>query len=238
MGLTVWARRRERPAPAGVATDPFCDTAQPPCSDDPGPYPESAAPVCEEHTPAFAGWTELEAAVAGCTRCALAKGRKHTVFGVGARDARWLLVGEAPGAEEDKRGEPFVGRAGKLLDAMLAALGLAREEVFITNIVKCRPPGNRNPEPEEAAACSGYLAKQIEWIAPELILAMGGVAAQNLLGVETPVGRMRGRVHEGPNGVPVVVTYHPAYLLRRPIEKRKVWQDLKFALATAAPRTS
>jgi DNA polymerase len=149
-----------------------------------------------------------------------------------------MLIGEAPGAEEDKRGEPFVGRAGKLLDAMLAALGLTRGDVFITNIVKCRPPGNRDPAPEEAAACRDYLTAQIEGVAPTLILALGRVAAQQLLGVETPVGRLRGRVHEGPGNTPVVVTYHPAYLLRTPIAKRKVWDDLKLALATAAPSAS
>lgn len=234
MGFTLWARRDRLPPAGAEAGASRTRAAPPPHSETPAPQRQSAVPATTE----FADWSELEAAVAGCTRCALAKGRRQTVFGVGARDARWLLVGEAPGAEEDKCGEPFVGRAGKLLDAMLAALGLVRDEVFITNIVKCRPPGNRNPEPEEAAACSGYLAKQIEWVAPKLILAMGGVAAHNLLGVETPVGRMRGRLHQGPNDVPVVVTYHPAYLLRTPIAKRKVWEDLKFALATVAPRAS
>lgn len=182
------------------------------------------------------GWRDLEAAVATCQLCALAAGRTRTVFGVGSRTARWMLVGEAPGAEEDRRGEPFVGRAGKLLDAMLAALGLARNEVFITNIVKCRPPGNRDPKPEEASACRPYLSRQIELLKPQLILALGRVAAQELLGVETPVGRLRGRVHPGPGEHPTVVTYHPAYLLRSPIAKRSVWADLKLALAIAPPR--
>lgn len=184
----------------------------------------------------FSGWSDLEQAVSHCECCALAGGRKQTVFGVGAHDARWMLVGEAPGAEEDRRGEPFVGRAGRLLDAMLGALAVGRQDVFITNIVKCRPPGNRDPKPEEAAACRPYLDRQIEWIAPELILALGRVAAQQLLGASGSVGRMRGHVHAGPGGRPVVVTYHPAYLLRRPIAKRKVWNDLKLALAVAAPR--
>lgn len=174
-------------------------------------------------------WEELEAAVARCTRCALAENRAHTVFGVGSREARWMIVGEAPGAQEDRLGEPFVGRAGKLLDAMLAALGTRREEVFITNIVKCRPPGNRDPKPEEAAACRGYLLAQIEHIRPKLMLALGRVAAQQLLGVQTPVGRLRGRVHEGPGGCPLVVTYHPAYLLRTPAAKRQAWADLQLA---------
>lgn len=181
-------------------------------------------------------WPALEQAVAACTRCALAAGRKRTVFGVGARDARWMIVGEAPGAEEDRRGEPFVGRAGKLLDAMLAALGLGRDEVFITNIVKCRPPGNRDPAPEEAEACWPYLKRQIELVNPALLLAVGRVAAQRLLGVQAPLGRLRGRLHEGPGGRPLVATYHPAYLLRTPTAKAAAWEDLKLALASAAPR--
>jgi len=200
-------------------------------AEQPDPQPTTA----RAKLPVPDNWDELEVAVSQCDRCALAQGRKQAVFGVGAHDARWLLVGEAPGAEEDRRGEPFVGRAGKLLDAMLEALRVEREEVFITNIVKCRPPGNRDPEPREADACRAYLDKQIEWIKPELILALGRVAAQNLLGVDTAVGRLRGRVHQGPHATPVVVTYHPAYLLRTPIAKRKVWEDLKLALATASP---
>ncbi|MGH8161171.1 MAG: uracil-DNA glycosylase [Gammaproteobacteria bacterium] len=248
MGFTVWVRRSDAAVEAAVpgsigsgdsseriialATDTTTARGNEPVGG------TASAPDIPRATDESPDWAALEAAVAACTRCALAGGRKRTVFGVGARDARWLLVGEAPGAEEDRRGEPFVGRAGKLLDAMLAALGLGRDEVFITNIVKCRPPGNRDPKPEEAASCRGYLDRQIEWVAPKLILALGRVAAQQLLGVEAPVGRMRGRAHEGPNGVPVVVTYHPAYLLRTPIAKRKVWEDLKLALATVAPRAS
>lgn len=189
------------------------------------PAPHATAPTDE----ALASWAELETAVARCTRCALAERRQHTVFGVGARDARWMVVGEAPGAQEDRRGEPFVGRAGTLLDAMLAALGTCRDAVFITNIVKCRPPGNRDPAPEEADACRGYLLAQIEHIDPGLILALGRVAAQQLLGVKTPVGKLRGRVHQGPGARPVVVTYHPAYLLRTPAAKRQAWADLQLA---------
>ncbi len=183
-------------------------------------------------------WVSLEVAVSACTRCALSKGRTRTVFGVGAREARWMVIGEAPGAEEDKRGEPFVGRAGKLLDSMLQAVGLTRQEVYITNIVKCRPPGNRDPRSEEADACWEYLSAQIQLVDPALLLAVGRVAAQRLLGVESPVGRMRGRAHEGPQGRPVVVTYHPAYLLRNPPAKIKAWADLQLALATANPRPS
>lgn len=143
-----------------------------------------------------------------------------------------MIIGEAPGAEEDRRGEPFVGRAGQLLNAMLLAAGYKRHEVYIANIVKCRPPNNRDPRPEEATACSSFLARQIELVRPRLILAVGRVAAQRLLQTDTPVGKMRGRLyHYGDEpGVPVVVTYHPAYLLRSPGAKEKVWQDLLFAL--------
>ncbi len=140
-----------------------------------------------------------------------------------------MIIGEAPGADEDRQGEPFVGRAGKLLDAMLAAIELSRQKnCYIANILKCRPPNNRDPRPEEVAACFPYLARQIELIAPRAILAVGRIAAQNLLQVTTPIGKLRGRVHHyGPNDIPVVVTYHPAYLLRSPLEKRKAWEDLK-----------
>ena len=183
-------------------------------------------------------WDALQQAVSACTRCGLAQQRHQTVFGVGAHPARWMIVGEAPGAEEDRRGEPFVGRAGQLLDAILEAVGTSRDEVFITNIVKCRPPGNRDPRPEEAEACSGFLKSQITLVNPRLILALGRVAAQNLLGVDTPVGRLRGRVHEGPEGRPVVVTYHPAYLLRTPAAKRKTWADLRLACSEVPVRAS
>jgi DNA polymerase len=153
---------------------------------------------------------------------------------VGSRSARWLVVGEAPGAEEDRQGEPFVGRAGKLLDAMLLAIGLRREEVFIANVLKCRPPDNRNPAPGEVAQCLPYLERQIALLKPSIMLAVGSVAAQNLLATDVPVGRLRGRVHNfGSARTPVVVTYHPAYLLRSPGEKRKVWEDLKYARSIA-----
>lgn len=191
----------------------------------PGSVPAGA--TAAGHAPS--SWEELQATVAGCSRCALAERRQHTVFGVGTREARWMIVGEAPGAEEDRRGEPFVGRAGRLLDAMLAALGTHRGEVFITNIVKCRPPGNRDPKPEEAMACRGYLLAQIEHVRPQLILALGRVAAHQLLGVEAAVGKLRGQVHEGPGGCPLVVSYHPAYLLRTPQAKRQAWADLCLA---------
>ena len=178
-------------------------------------------------------WEELRATVAGCTRCQLHQHRTQTVFGVGNRDADWMIIGEAPGAEEDRRGEPFVGRAGKLLDEMLRAVGLDRSTAFITNILKCRPPNNRDPAANEAAACRGYLERQIDMINPRLILAVGRIAAQQLLHSDSPVGRMRGRVHSLKNRqVPVIVTYHPAYLLRSPSQKRKVWEDLCLARQT------
>jgi DNA polymerase len=178
-------------------------------------------------------WQALQAAVAGCTRCELHRTRTNTVFGVGDPQARWLIIGEAPGADEDRQGEPFVGRAGQLLDAMLKAVGLARSQVFIANILKCRPPNNRDPHAGEAGACAPYLQRQIELISPRLILAVGRVAAQHLLHSELPIGKLRGQVHRyGETGIPLVATYHPAYLLRSPAEKRKAWQDLQLALHT------
>jgi len=196
--------------------------------------PASAAPAAAT---AELGWDGLAAAVAACTRCGLAATRTQTVFGVGDRQARWLVVGEAPGADEDRQGEPFVGRAGQLLNSMLRAVGLEREQVFIANILKCRPPGNRDPLPEEVRCCLPYLHRQIALLDPRLILCVGRIAAQNLLGVDTPLGQLRGRAHElKPFATPVVVTYHPAYLLRSPGEKRKSWADLKFAMEVARGR--
>ncbi len=173
-------------------------------------------------------WAALRDTIATCTRCPLHQSRKQTVFGVGNPDADWMIIGEAPGAEEDRRGEPFVGRAGKLLDEMMRAVGQGRDSVFIANILKCRPPNNRDPEPEESAACRGYLERQIELLRPKLILAVGRIAAQLLLETDTPVGRLRGSVHRL-GDIPLVVTYHPAYLLRSPSQKRKVWDDLCLA---------
>ncbi|RLA27171.1 MAG: uracil-DNA glycosylase [Gammaproteobacteria bacterium] len=175
-------------------------------------------------------WDGLRQQVAACTLCSLHRSRTQTVFGVGNQAADWMIVGEAPGAEEDQRGEPFVGRAGKLLDEMLRAVGLQRDAVFIANILKCRPPNNRDPLVEEASSCRAYLERQIQLAAPKLILAVGRVAAQHLLGSDAPVGRLRGQKHTLNGGqLPVVVTYHPAYLLRSPTQKRKVWQDLCMA---------
>ncbi len=178
-----------------------------------------------------AAWETLRTEVRECTRCPLHRTRTQSVFGVGDIHAQWLVVGEAPGAEEDRQGEPFVGRAGQLLDSMLRAIGLARgENVYIANILKSRPPGNRDPKPEEVSSCLPYLKRQIELIQPLLILAVGRIAAQNLLGVTSSLGSLRGRLHHfGELNTPLVVTYHPAYLLRTPGDKRKAWDDLKFA---------
>ena len=190
------------------------------------------APEADSEVPDMSGegWESLRDTVAACTRCELSKGRTQTVFGVGNPQADWMIIGEAPGAEEDRQGEPFVGRAGKLLDEMLKAAGQGRERVFIANILKCRPPNNRDPKPDEARACRGYLERQIELVQPKIILAVGRIAAQNLLGTDAPVGRLRGRVHDL-DGIPLVVTYHPAYLLRSPSQKRKSWDDLCLALS-------
>jgi len=195
--------------------------------------PERAVPVAEAAAAGALGWEELRAAVAGCTRCALHESRTQTVFGVGNPTAEWMIIGEAPGAEEDRRGEPFVGRAGKLLDEMLLAIGQGRESVFIANILKCRPPNNRDPAADEAASCRPYLERQIELVRPRIILAVGRIAAQQLLQSDEPVGRLRGKVHQL-DATPVVVTYHPAYLLRSPSQKRKSWDDLCLAAGVMA----
>ena len=181
-------------------------------------------------------WAALEAAIGACRACPLHERRTMAVPGVGDRAADWLFVGEGPGAEEDLRGEPFVGQAGKLLDAMLAAIGLARgRNVYIANAVKCRPPGNRTPEASEMAACQPYLERQIALLQPRIIVALGRPAAQTLLGGEVKINAARGRLFDHA-GIPVVVTYHPAYLLRNPQDKAKAWEDLCFARAALAPR--
>ncbi|MDO5692965.1 MAG: uracil-DNA glycosylase [Pseudomonadota bacterium] len=206
-----------------------------------GPRPEGVADM---------DWATLESTVAACRACGLCAGRTQTVFGVGARVADWMVIGEAPGENEDRQGQPFVGQAGKLLDNMLAAIGVSRQAalgpetdasekadgqgrekqgVYIANVLKCRPPGNRNPQPDEIAQCEPYLRRQVALVRPKIILAMGRFAVQSLLRTTEPIGRLRGRVHQY-EGVPVVVTYHPAYLLRALPEKAKAWQDLCLAL--------
>jgi uracil-DNA glycosylase family 4 len=180
-------------------------------------------------------WPTLRGAVAACTACKLCNGRNNTVFGVGNESAHWMIVGEAPGEQEDLQGEPFVGKAGQLLENMLLAIGLSRapgpaqRQVFIANTLKCRPPRNRNPEPDELASCEPYLIRQVALVQPKIILAMGRFAVQSLLRSEEPVGRLRGRVHNY-HGVPLIVTYHPAYLLRNLDDKAKAWDDLCLAL--------
>ena len=181
-------------------------------------------------TPVVDTWSSLRSRVAACTRCALCATRTQTVFGVGDTKAKWLIIGEAPGADEDREGEPFVGRAGRLLNSMLHSIGLERASVYIANVLKCRPPANRDPSGAEAAQCLPYLEEQIALLEPKLILVVGRIAAHNLLRTDIALGRLRQKVHEfGTKRIPLVVTYHPAYLLRTPSEKRKAWEDLKFA---------
>jgi DNA polymerase len=189
-------------------------------------------PASDALRPAGVGsmdWAELEAAVSGCVACKLCHARRNPVFGVGPQQADWMVIGEAPGEQEDLAAEPFVGPSGKLLDNMLAALGLnRRSNVYIANVLKCRPPGNRNPEPDEVAQCEPFLRRQVELVQPKIILAMGRFAVQSILQTTEPVGKLRGRAHAY-NGVPVVVTYHPAYLLRNLPDKAKAWADLCLA---------
>jgi uracil-DNA glycosylase len=190
----------------------------------------SPAVVADAQREAAYDWIQLRERVAACTRCGLSATRTQTVFGVGNLQAEWLVVGEAPGAEEDRQGEPFVGRAGLLLNSMLRAIGLAREQVYIANVLKCRPPHNRDPLASETVECLPYLERQIGLLKPKIMLVVGRIAAQNLLRTDVPLGRLRQQVHVfGDSRVPLVVTYHPAYLLRTPMDKRKAWEDLKFA---------
>ena len=208
LDIDVWERRDLAPAAAVAVEMPAADSGAQP------------------------GWAELERAVKSCTLCPLHKTRTQGVFGVGNRAAQWMVIGEAPGADEDRQGEPFVGRAGQLLNSMLKAIGLKREHVFIANILKSRPPNNRDPKPEEVQACIPYLFRQIELVNPLLILCVGRIAAQTLLETDTPIGKLRGQLHRIAGNRPMVVTYHPAYLLRSPGEKRKSWADLLLALRT------
>jgi uracil-DNA glycosylase family 4 len=206
---------------------------------EPAPAPASAvventapSPALRKSEIAEMDWEALDAAIKACEACSLAKTRTQTVTGVGDRNAEWLFVGEAPGAEEDRRGEPFVGQAGKLLDNMLAAIDLKRgENVYIANVLKCRPPENRDPHGEEVVKCDPFLKRQVELIKPKLIVAMGRFAAQSLLNTDSAIGALRGKLHDY-NGVPVIVTYHPAYLLRNLPDKAKAWEDLCYARRT------
>jgi len=234
MGLTpVWQLRRD-PTEAPISEDAAIAEASTAVEE--APVTGHRSPVTDtgdrRATIMRMEWPALKAAVSGCTECALHAKRNKTVFGVGDENADWLFVGEGPGADEDAQGEPFVGQAGELLDSMLAAIRLNRSEnVYIANVVKCRPPGNRNPEQGEALACEPYLNRQIDLIRPKLIVALGKVAAANLLATDASVASMRGRVHQY-RGTALIVTYHPAYLLRSLQDKAKAWADLCFAVRT------
>jgi uracil-DNA glycosylase len=233
MGITAWTQRdATQPvfeAPVELATTPSPEV--------PAPLPRGTRAAGVEQM----DWPALREAVAGCRACALCENRRNTVFGVGNEQAHWMVVGEAPGENEDRQGEPFVGQAGRLLDSMLRAIGLTREtappeqQVFICNVLKCRPPGNRNPEPQEVAQCEPFLKRQVALVKPRIILAMGRFAVQSLLRTTEPIGRLRGRVHDY-EGVPLIVTYHPAYLLRNLPDKAKAWEDLCLALDTLEAR--
>lgn len=199
-----------------------------------------AAQAARPPSPDVAGldWAGLQEAVVACRLCPLCETRRNAVFGAGDRRAAWMVVGEAPGTEEDRSGEPFVGRAGQLLDAMLASVGRSRSDgVFIANVLKCRPPENRDPLATEIVRCAPYLRRQIELVSPELILVAGRIAAQALLGTDVPIGGLRGKAHRlrsGEREIPVVVTYHPAYLLRTPLDKARAWADLRLAVSLSA----
>ncbi|HEY0817992.1 MAG TPA: uracil-DNA glycosylase [Rhizobacter sp.] len=237
MGIRVWSR--EEAVATAVPDTPA--TAAPVAATEPRGPASVLAPSVAKAVPGSRAtgvdsldWPALRAAVAGCTACKLCAGRTNTVFGVGHERAHWMIVGEAPGEQEDRQGEPFVGKSGQLLDNMLRAVGLTRgeapaaQQVYIANTVKCRPPGNRNPEPAELAQCEPFLIRQIALVQPRVILAMGRFAVQSLLRSDEPIGRLRGRVHQY-QGVPLIVTYHPAYLLRNPEDKGKSWDDLCLA---------
>jgi DNA polymerase len=216
LGIDVYSRR-DAPAAASLAHDST------PIADEP------VVPARPERVIPLDQWSDLAQRVKSCVACGLHATRTQTVFGVGNRQATWMVIGEAPGADEDAQGEPFVGRAGKLLNEMLRAIGLPREQVYIANILKCRPPNNRDPLPAEVEQCEPFLKEQVALVQPRIILAVGRIAAQNLLKTDIPIGRLRGRRFEYGDGIPLVVTYHPAYLLRSPTEKRKAWGDLLFA---------
>jgi uracil-DNA glycosylase family 4 len=242
MGIRLWQPPPSEPGLAAPAADPAVVEVA-----------ERSSVVAVTPTlgdAAGLGWDALRDAVVACTACGLCKGRRQTVFGVGHPRAHWMIVGEAPGEQEDIQGEPFVGKSGQLLDNMLRAIGLGRAElpgvegdaaaarqVYIANTIKCRPPGNRNPEPDELARCEPFLIRQLQLVQPKIILAMGRFAVQSLLRSSEPIGRLRGRVHQY-QGVPLIVTYHPAYLLRNPEEKAKAWDDLCLAAATARTQSA
>lgn len=220
LGVTPWLARTRNPATDVAPARPATDVP-------------AVSPPSAPGAPGANAWQLFVDEVRTCTRCALHASRTQAVFGVGNVNAQWMFVGEAPGVEEDRQGEPFVGAAGRLLNAMLLALGLKREQVYIANVLKCRPPQNRDPQGSEIAACLGYLQRQIEAVAPHVIVAMGRFAAHSLLKTDLPLGKLRGqRLSFG--ATPLIVTYHPAYLLRNPIDKRKAWDDLRLARSLVA----
>jgi len=239
MGVPVWRLRtadvdtqepeqrlEEIPPPAHQGDTMVSESTEP--SDIRIEPPPGAVPAAVP-TEGIAGadWERLSETVSSCRACELCATRTQTVFGVGNRQADLMIVGEAPGADEDRQGEPFVGRAGQLLNLILAAIGLEREQVFIANILKCRPPGNRDPRPEETLRCGPYLMRQIALVRPRVLLSVGRISAQTLLRTDDPIGKLRGRWFAfGPDEIPLTVTYHPAYLLRSPEQKSKAWQDL------------
>lgn len=235
MGIRVWETVPEpalEAAGAGAA-----ERVQAPAVAAPPPAVARPATGARPDGVAAMDWPALREAVAGCTACKLCQGRRQAVFGVGNERAQWMIVGEAPGEQEDRQGEPFVGKSGQLLDNMLRAIGLTRahdepaRQVYIANTIKCRPPGNRNPEPEELVQCEPFLIRQVELVQPRIILAMGRFAVQSLLRSNEAIGRLRGRVHRY-QGVPLIVTYHPAYLLRNLEDKARAWEDLCLARQT------
>jgi len=224
--------RRARPVAAAAAAPELTVPARlpvlpaPPAPAPPAPAASASSAPAADAVSRLSEMESLAAAAAACTRCRLAEGRKSVVFGSGHPDADLMLIGEGPGAEEDRQGLPFVGPAGELLTKILQAIGLTREEVYIANVVKCRPPGNRDPQPDEVQACRGYLERQIALVQPKLLVALGRIAAHALLGTESPIGQLRGRWHQV-QGVPAMVTYHPAALLRNQALKRPTWEDMQ-----------
>jgi DNA polymerase len=224
MGIDVWVSRTSAHNGCASAVAEAMDNAEMDLMSGAHQSIESVSDDAEK-------WDLLQAEVARCTKCSLCQTRTQTVFGSGSKNADWMLIGEAPGQQEDLQGQPFVGNAGQLLTEMLRAIGLARDEVYIANILKCRPPGNRDPKPDEVASCKDYLKRQQALIRPKIILAVGRIAAQTLLETDEPLSKLRGKIHTF-NDTPVVVVYHPAYLLRSLADKKKAWLDLQFAMQT------
>ncbi|MCI0504656.1 MAG: uracil-DNA glycosylase [Gammaproteobacteria bacterium] len=238
MGIQTWLRRDAKEAVTIHAAQTVTVINMPAAPDTVNAGMEAVALPAGNEVYQY-NWDQLKNAVQQCVACDLHRARKNTVFGVGNEQADWMIIGEAPGADEDRQGEPFVGRAGQLLNNMLLAIGLKRERVYIANILKCRPPNNRDPRPDEVVKCEQFLKRQVALVNPKIILAVGRIAAHNLLKTDSSLSQLRGRCfYYGPQNIPVVVTYHPAYLLRSPVEKRKAWQDLLFAQAVSRGATN